>query len=189
TPPHGPRGPLDGPRERRGPRRAARPRARPRVGLGADERPAHRRRRGPRGRRLRPGRQPRRRPRARAALLRAHPRLRGPPRGPRGLRRQAPTALSRSLRDFTDQQALPARSAAAPGAPGNAPATFTALPANDGARIGYNRGEMSQAELWKSELLVSEAVGRLMEFWGFKRNMGRVWTVLYLSVDPLSAGD
>lgn len=28
-----------------------------------------------------------------------------------------------------------------------------------------------------------------MEFWGFKRNMGRVWTVLYLSPDPLSAED
>ena len=26
-----------------------------------------------------------------------------------------------------------------------------------------------------------------MEFWGFKRNMGRIWTVLYLSDRPLSA--
>jgi HTH-type transcriptional regulator, glycine betaine synthesis regulator len=26
-----------------------------------------------------------------------------------------------------------------------------------------------------------------MEFWGFKRNMGRIWGVLYLSPDPLSA--
>jgi len=32
-------------------------------------------------------------------------------------------------------------------------------------------------------------IGRLIEFWGFKRNMGRVWTVLYLSPDPLSAED
>src|SRR5262245_35976917 len=39
------------------------------------------------------------------------------------------------------------------------------------------------------ELLVSDAVGRLIEFWGFKRNMGRVWAVLYLSPDPLSADD
>jgi len=28
-----------------------------------------------------------------------------------------------------------------------------------------------------------------MEFWGFKRNMGRIWTVLYLSDEPLSAQD
>ncbi len=34
---------------------------------------------------------------------------------------------------------------------------------------------------------MAEAVGRLMEFWGFKRNMGRVWSVLYLSDCPLSA--
>ncbi len=32
-------------------------------------------------------------------------------------------------------------------------------------------------------------IGRLIEFWGFKRNMGRVWTVLYLSPAPLSAED
>jgi DNA-binding transcriptional regulator GbsR (MarR family) len=28
-----------------------------------------------------------------------------------------------------------------------------------------------------------------MEFWGFKRNMGRLWAVLYLSPEPLSAED
>ena len=28
-----------------------------------------------------------------------------------------------------------------------------------------------------------------MEFWGFKRNMGRMWCVLYLSSRPLSAAD
>ena len=43
--------------------------------------------------------------------------------------------------------------------------------------------------LWPSELVVSDVVGRLIEFWGFKRNMGRVWAVLYLSPDPLSAED
>ena len=39
------------------------------------------------------------------------------------------------------------------------------------------------------EAVVGDAVGRLMEFWGFKRNMGRVWTLLYLSPVPLTAGD
>jgi len=43
--------------------------------------------------------------------------------------------------------------------------------------------------LWRSEALASDVVGRLIEFWGFKRNMGRIWTVLYLSPEPLSADD
>ncbi|MEM7137323.1 MAG: hypothetical protein AAF500_12125 [Myxococcota bacterium] len=42
-------------------------------------------------------------------------------------------------------------------------------------------------ELWESEVLVSDAIGRLIEFWGFKRNMGRLWAILYLSESPLSA--
>src|SRR5262245_57035685 len=42
-------------------------------------------------------------------------------------------------------------------------------------------------ELWESERIVSDAIGRLMVLWGFKRNMGRVWTLLYLSNDPLTA--
>lgn len=44
-------------------------------------------------------------------------------------------------------------------------------------------------KLWASEAAVSDVVGRLIEFWGFKRNMGRIWAVLYLSPDPLSAED
>lgn len=38
-------------------------------------------------------------------------------------------------------------------------------------------------------LRVADTIGGLMEFWGFKRNMGRIWTVLYLSDDPLTAQD
>jgi len=41
--------------------------------------------------------------------------------------------------------------------------------------------------LWPSEAAVSDVVGRLIEFWGFKRNMGRIWAILYLSPDALSA--
>lgn len=40
-----------------------------------------------------------------------------------------------------------------------------------------------------AEIAVSDAVGRLMEFWGFKRNMGRVWAVMYLSPTPLTAAE
>jgi len=43
----------------------------------------------------------------------------------------------------------------------------------------------------ENELLheVADAVGALMEFWGFKRVMGRIWTMLYLRGEPLSAAE
>lgn len=36
---------------------------------------------------------------------------------------------------------------------------------------------------------IADAIGALIEHWGFKRNMGRVWAVLYLEQQPLSAAD
>jgi len=41
----------------------------------------------------------------------------------------------------------------------------------------------------QAELEVADTVGRLMEFWGFKRPMGRMWTLLYLSPSPLGAAE
>jgi DNA-binding transcriptional regulator GbsR (MarR family) len=41
----------------------------------------------------------------------------------------------------------------------------------------------------QAELEVADTVGRLMEFWGFKRPMGRMWTLLYLSPAPLGAAE
>jgi DNA-binding transcriptional regulator GbsR (MarR family) len=38
-------------------------------------------------------------------------------------------------------------------------------------------------------LKVADAVGALLEGWGFKRNMGRMWAVLYLEDHPLTAAD
>jgi DNA-binding transcriptional regulator GbsR (MarR family) len=38
-------------------------------------------------------------------------------------------------------------------------------------------------------LRVADAVGALIESWGFKRNMGRMWTILYLDDHPQSAAD
>lgn len=38
-------------------------------------------------------------------------------------------------------------------------------------------------------LKVADAVGALMESWGFRRNMGRMWAVLYLEDHPLTAAD
>lgn len=34
---------------------------------------------------------------------------------------------------------------------------------------------------------VGEVIGELMEFWGFKRSMGKVWAALYLAARPLDA--
>jgi DNA-binding transcriptional regulator GbsR (MarR family) len=41
--------------------------------------------------------------------------------------------------------------------------------------------------LWRAELRAADAVGALMELWGFRRQLGRVWTVLFLSERPLPA--
>ncbi len=39
----------------------------------------------------------------------------------------------------------------------------------------------------ESARLVADAVGRLIELWGFRGVMGRAWATLYLSEDPLPA--
>lgn len=38
-------------------------------------------------------------------------------------------------------------------------------------------------------LRVADAVGGAIEFWGFKRPMGRIWALLYLSEEPLPAAE
>jgi HTH-type transcriptional regulator, glycine betaine synthesis regulator len=40
-----------------------------------------------------------------------------------------------------------------------------------------------------SILRVVDAVGGLIEFWGFRRAMGRMWAILYLSPQPLAASE
>lgn len=39
--------------------------------------------------------------------------------------------------------------------------------------------------LW--EALVTDSVGDVIEFWGFKRNHGRLWALLYIRDTPLNA--
>jgi DNA-binding transcriptional regulator GbsR (MarR family) len=39
------------------------------------------------------------------------------------------------------------------------------------------------------EFEVADTVGRLMEFWGFKRPMGRIWALLYLASEPQGASE
>jgi len=41
--------------------------------------------------------------------------------------------------------------------------------------------------LQRVELRVADSVGGLMELWGFRRQLGRVWSVLFLSERPLAA--
>jgi HTH-type transcriptional regulator, glycine betaine synthesis regulator len=40
-----------------------------------------------------------------------------------------------------------------------------------------------------AELEVADTIGQLMEFWGFKRPMGRIWALLYLAPQPLGAAE
>ena len=46
---------------------------------------------------------------------------------------------------------------------------------------------MSARTDWRA--LVLESVGRVIAFWGFKRNHGRLWALLYLTGEPLSAAE
>ena len=48
---------------------------------------------------------------------------------------------------------------------------------------------MSKDRVDPAVLRVADAVGALIEGWGFKRNMGRMWAVLYLEDHPLTAGE
>jgi len=43
--------------------------------------------------------------------------------------------------------------------------------------------------LRRAELRAADAVGTLMELWGFKRQLGRVWTILFLSEAPLTSAE
>ena len=45
------------------------------------------------------------------------------------------------------------------------------------------------AGLSPAEKALTDTVGRLIAFWGFSRNMGRIWGLLYLSPRPLTARD
>jgi HTH-type transcriptional regulator, glycine betaine synthesis regulator len=50
-----------------------------------------------------------------------------------------------------------------------------------------HRAAPSSHALHRVDLAVADAVGALMELWGFRRQLGRVWAVLFLSERPLAA--
>ncbi len=43
--------------------------------------------------------------------------------------------------------------------------------------------------LREAELLTAEAVGDVIEHWGFRKALGRVWSVLYLETEPMPAAE
>ena len=47
--------------------------------------------------------------------------------------------------------------------------------------------DLGELERWES--MAIEAVGQVIEFWGFKRNQGRVWALLYLRGESFSAAE
>jgi len=50
-------------------------------------------------------------------------------------------------------------------------------------------GQVRGGSLAPWEATAVDAVGNVIEFWGFKRNQGRVWALLYLRDEPLTAGE
>jgi len=61
-----------------------------------------------------------------------------------------------------------------------------ALSATRAARASPAAASTSFA-LQRADLACADAVGALMELWGFKRQLGRAWAVLFLSERPLAA--
>jgi DNA-binding transcriptional regulator GbsR (MarR family) len=51
-------------------------------------------------------------------------------------------------------------------------------------------GDRHSGERTPQEILqLADRIGQFIEFWGFKKIHGKIWTLLYLSQDPLSATD
>jgi DNA-binding transcriptional regulator GbsR (MarR family) len=55
------------------------------------------------------------------------------------------------------------------------------------AQARFPQGRGTSHAVTRSDLAVADAVGALMEFWGFRRQLGRIWAVLFLSERPLAA--
>ena len=43
--------------------------------------------------------------------------------------------------------------------------------------------------LREAELISADAISDVIEYWGFRKTLGRTWTMLYLSEGPLAAAD
>ncbi len=47
--------------------------------------------------------------------------------------------------------------------------------------------ETTTSDDFEAELLAAEAIGDVIEHWGFRRVLGRVWTILFIAAEPLPA--
>jgi DNA-binding transcriptional regulator GbsR (MarR family) len=47
--------------------------------------------------------------------------------------------------------------------------------------------QVGSPTLSRAELRVADAIGSIIELWGFRRQLGRIWAVLFLSERPLAA--
>jgi len=48
---------------------------------------------------------------------------------------------------------------------------------------------MAQEALQQAELLAADSIGAVIEHWGFRKALGRIWTILYLAEEPCPAAD
>lgn len=48
---------------------------------------------------------------------------------------------------------------------------------------------MSQDALQDAELLAADSIGDVIEHWGFRKALGRVWTILFLGESPRAAAE
>lgn len=58
-----------------------------------------------------------------------------------------------------------------------------------GAGARPEEAPLAAGHLSPWEAIAVDAVGNVIEFWGFKRNQGRVWALLYLRGEALTAGE
>src|SRR5688572_26883484 len=47
----------------------------------------------------------------------------------------------------------------------------------------------SQIVAREAELIAADAIGDVIEHWGFRKVLGRVWTVLFIAAEPLPAAE
>lgn len=60
------------------------------------------------------------------------------------------------------------------------------VPAREPRDDAAARARLARA---RATALAADTIGEIMAFWNFKPSMGKVWTVLYLSQEPLSADE
>jgi DNA-binding transcriptional regulator GbsR (MarR family) len=47
--------------------------------------------------------------------------------------------------------------------------------------------DLDRNPVHEAELLAADAIGDVIEHWGFRKGLGRVWTVLFIAAEPLPA--